>query len=201
MHSLPDIQIDIFKFIYIIYQELKRRNEIKIFKKIENMIKTCLLPQNMFYEKVSYYLDKNNNKIPKDKKIKRLVSNFYKTEALFKRNSSDITKYYFLDQNSINNFEDYDENDYLEEEDNINNQEEIENKIEENNKIIDEEVLVIKDEVFSEHLDALFCIFLDWTCDREISSKASETDIDIVIRNINGLELLSSLTTILENNK
>ena len=201
LHSLPDIQIDIFKFIYIIYQELKRRNEIKIFKKIENMIKTCLLPQNMFYEKVSYYLDKNNNKIPQDKKIKRLVSNFYKTEALFKRNSSDITKYYFSDQNSINNFEDYDENDYLEEEDNINNQEEIENKIEENNKIIDEEVLVIKDEVFSEHLDALFCIFLDWTCDREISSKASETDIDIVIRNINGLELLSSLTTTLENNE
>ena len=53
IHSLPEIRLDIIKFLYIIYQKsiLNNNNE---YLKIERMIKTCFLPQNMFYENKIY---------------------------------------------------------------------------------------------------------------------------------------------------
>ena len=50
IHSLPEIRLDIIKFLYIIYQKLVFQSNSEYFKRIEKMIKTCFLPQNMFYE-------------------------------------------------------------------------------------------------------------------------------------------------------
>ena len=50
IHSLPEIRLDIIKLLYIIYQKLLIHKKGDYFKKIERMIKTCFLPQNMFYE-------------------------------------------------------------------------------------------------------------------------------------------------------
>ena len=124
VHSLPDIRFDIIRFLYYVYHKLIRQNAIQNFKKIENMINTCLLPDKLFYENV----------------IK---------------------------------------------EENVN-----------------EEVLVIKDEIFSEYINGLFCILLDWICDREISLKKElEADFDIIIRNINGIEMLAALNSELKNSE
>jgi len=188
IHSLPEIRIDIIRFIYIIYQKLKRQNEMKIFKKIENMIKTCLLPQKMFFENVSYYTDNSSLELnDQERKTTQIPINIINNQKnLNKRTTSEINNYYFFDTNSINNICDNDEIDY----DSIKKQ------------IITEEVLVLKDEVFNEYLDAVFCVLLDWICDREINiQEGAETDVDIVIRNINGLEMLSALNSELKNSE
>ena len=208
MHTLPEIRIVIIKFIYIIYQKLKRQNEIKLFKKIENMIKTCLLPQKMFYENVSYYIEENtnnnnNNNNSHERKATLNLSNITNKNELNKRTSSEVNFYNFYDKNSINNLCEYDERDFEnniikeeEEEINTNKIEKNENNEKNNKQIINEEVLVIKDEIYSEYIDALFCIFLDWICDKEICLNSEvETDINITIKNINGLELLSALNS------
>ena len=188
IHSLPEIRIDIIRFIYIIYQKLKRQNEMKIFKKIENMIKTCLLPQKMFFENVSYYTDNSSLELnDQERKTTQIPINIINNQKnLNKRTSSEINNYYFFDTNSINNIGDNDEIDF----DSIKKQ------------IVTEEVLVLKDEVFNEYLDAVFCVLLDWICDREINiQEGAETDVDIVIRNINGLEMLSALNSELKNSE
>ena len=70
IHSLPEIRLDIIKFLYIIYQKLLQNNKGDYFKKIEKMIKTCFLPQNMFYENKTEINPKSknsDNKILKEK--------------------------------------------------------------------------------------------------------------------------------------
>ena len=187
IHSLPETRMDIIKFIYIIYQKLKRQNEIKIFKKIENMIKTCLLPQKMFYESIMYYADINlinNGHERKATQIFTQINNII-NKQYNKRTSSEINNYYFYDTNSINNINDNEDIDY-------------ENM---NKHFIKEEVLVIKDEIYNEYLDGLFCNLLDWICDKEINDDKTESDIDNVVRNINGLEILSALNSQLKNSE
>ena len=282
IHSLPEIRIDIIKFIYIIYQALKSQKEIKLFKKIENMIKTCLLPQKMFYEKISYYPETNeengneNNNIIENNENQDLdnenLNNNDENDTLEKIESSDMAQNNVKDENNNNNINDINNNENINEIDNENlndnvnennnendnenindyenNNEEHNNNIDNNNEneifndndnvneeddnendnandnenaneivnemdnenneikqeeiikekeskqIINEDVLVIKDELYNEYLDALFCNFLDWIFDKKISSvDETETDIDTVIRNINGLELLSALNS------
>ena len=161
---------------------------MKIFKKIENMIKTCLLPQKMFYENVSYYTDNSKLELnDQERKTTQIPINIINNQKnLNKRTSSEMNNYYFFDSNSINNIYDNDEIDY----DSIKKQ------------IITEDVLVLKEEVFNEYLDALFCVLLDWICDREINIQdGTQTDVDIVIRNINGLEMLSALNSELKNSE
>ena len=231
IHSLPEIRIDIVKFIYIIYQTLKRQNEIKLFKKIENMFKTCLLPQKMFYENISYYPETNdeneneNNNIIENNESQNLdeekLSNNDENNPLEKMESSNMAQNYIINENDINdndnnendiNDNDINENDIhdndMNDDENIienGNENENENNINEQETIIkekdsiqmiNEDKLVIKDEIYNEYLDALFCNFLDWMFDKEISSgDETETDIDTVIRNINGLVLLSALNS------
>ena len=402
IHSLPEIRIDIIKFIYIIYQSLKKQKETKLFTKIENMIKTCLLPQKMFYENISYYPEKNeengneNNNIIENKESQalddeKIYNNNDENNTLEKMESSDMPQNYIQDENNINNInineidneninENFNEidnenineinnenineidnenvneinnenineidnenineidnenvnenvneninenvnenaneninefdnenineidnendneninenvnenvnenaneninenvnenanenfNENINEFDNeninentneninknineidnenmdenvkdneINNEKDNENannndnenineinkenvdeivndneNVNENNRIeqeeiikekdskqiINENILVIKDEIYNEYLDALFCNFIDWIFDKKISSvDETETDIDTVIRNINGLELLSALNS------
>ena len=188
-HSLPEIRLVIIKFIYIIYQKLKRKNEIKNFKKIENMIKTCLLPQDMFYEKITYVNNIDNSYYKPRKTTKDLSQIPQKIDN--KRTASEIN-YCYNDLNSINNIGEDIEEEYIDNE----------KKKEEKMEVINKEVLVLKEEVYNEYLDATSCIFLDWTCDKEINIKAEEEDdidINIVIRNINGLEMLSAMNSEITN--
>ena len=293
VHSLPEIRIDIIKFIYILYQKLKRQNEIKLFKKIENMIKTCLLPQKMFYENISYYPQTNNenqndnNNIIENNEIKNIdeeklsnnnnqlenveSSNFEENnigdndnenandnvEGNINENNNDENNINIDNNDNADNIEnnnnvdddnanandndddmvnnntndnneniDYNINENINDnidenvdsnindnadnnineniDDNTNEKDIIEPEIinkneikeKESKELINEEVLVIKDEIYSEYLDALFCNFFDWMLDKEISSEDDmEADIDTFIRNINGLELLSALNS------
>ena len=51
IHGLPEIKIEILKLMNEIHQRLLVINKGNYFTPFENMIKTCFLPQNMFYEK------------------------------------------------------------------------------------------------------------------------------------------------------
>ena len=150
IHSLPEIRIDIIKFIYIIYQALKSQKEIKLFKKIENMIKTCLLPQKMFYEKISYYPETNeeneneNNNIIENNENQALddekPNNNDDNNTLEKIESSEMTQNYAQDENNINNINEIINNENINENDNvIDNENNInENDNENNNENINE---------------------------------------------------------------
>ena len=48
-HSLPDIRIDLLKFVYQVHLRLLSSKNTNTFKNFENMIKTCLLPDETFY--------------------------------------------------------------------------------------------------------------------------------------------------------
>ena len=246
------------------------------------MIKTCLLPQKTFYEKISCYRETNqetgneNNNIIENNENQDLdnenLNNNDENDTLEKIESSDMAQNNVKDENNNNNINDINNNENINEIDNENlndnvnennnendienindyenNNEEHNNNIDNNNEneifndndnvneeddnendnandnenaneivnemdnenneikqeeiikekeskqIINEDVLVIKDELYNEYLDALFCNFLDWIFDKKISSvDETETDIDTVIRNINGLELLSALNS------
>ena len=49
IHGLPEIKIEILKLMYEIYQRLVIINKINYFINFENMLKTCFLPQKMFF--------------------------------------------------------------------------------------------------------------------------------------------------------
>ena len=53
MHSLPDVRIELLKFVYQVHLKLIHTNNTNNFNVFEKMIKTCLLPDNMFYSKGS----------------------------------------------------------------------------------------------------------------------------------------------------
>ena len=59
IHSLPDVQFEILKLFYQIYQSLVSLNQKDDFKNFFKMMKKYLLPQNMFYEKGILVLDEN----------------------------------------------------------------------------------------------------------------------------------------------
>ena len=59
IHSLPDIRQDIISLIYQIYERAKKNTEYN-FQNLEKMIKTCLLPQEMFYAKKTDIINYNN---------------------------------------------------------------------------------------------------------------------------------------------
>ena len=48
-HSLPDVRYEILILMYFIFIRLIRLNKLAEFTSFEKMIKTCLLPQEMFY--------------------------------------------------------------------------------------------------------------------------------------------------------
>ena len=69
IHNLPDIRYDILTLAYYIHLRMVLSNNESYFEKFENMIKTCLLSQNMFYatkkESKSYLkeIEKKNQKV------------------------------------------------------------------------------------------------------------------------------------------
>ena len=86
IHSLPDIRFDIITFMNQVYNTLLETNKKHLFNTFIKMIKTCLLPQSMFYasklESETYLNEKhkkfeelyqNNNK--EEKKEENEISN------------------------------------------------------------------------------------------------------------------------------
>ena len=80
IHNLPDIRYDILTLAYYIHLQMVINNKENCFEKFESMIKTCLLPQNMFYatkkESKSYkklleQKEEENKKNEDTKKIQR----------------------------------------------------------------------------------------------------------------------------------
>ena len=53
LHSLPDIRISLLKFVYQVHLRLISTKNTSNFNIFEKMIKTCLLPDSMFYSKTS----------------------------------------------------------------------------------------------------------------------------------------------------
>ena len=51
LHSLPDVRVELLKFVYHVHLRLVSTKKANNFKIFEKMIKTCLLPNQMFYSK------------------------------------------------------------------------------------------------------------------------------------------------------
>ena len=70
IHSLPDVRIKLLKLIFQIHNRLVISDKINNIKTLNEMIKTCLLPEKMFYSEKKILLNKEDNiineKINKD---------------------------------------------------------------------------------------------------------------------------------------
>ena len=58
-HSLPDVRYEILIFINYFFMRLAKLNKIAEFSTFEKMIKTCLLPQDIFYMNVDKQINNN----------------------------------------------------------------------------------------------------------------------------------------------
>ena len=171
IHSLPDVRYDLLKLMFEIHTKLNIN-----FTNFEKMIKSCLLPQKMFYatEKESntlmnnnekYKSQENNNDIIENKNCDKNENNDIKEDNNIKEenNENDIIE----DNKNIN--EEKDNENKLEEEKNNNEEngetEEEKNNNEENGETEEdtEKELVIKDEFYIEYKDKLFKTFLLWS--------------------------------------
>ena len=114
IHSLPDVRYDLLKLMFDIHTKLKTN-----FNSFENMIKTCLLPQKMFYatyKETKAYLDEIE-KAEMEEKKKKIEEE--KNKNKFLRVSTIVTSK--LSCNNNNNKNNLDENDLPNKKFNIKN--------------------------------------------------------------------------------
>ena len=73
IHTLPDVRIELLKFVYEVHKRMILSKKTSNFKNFEKMIKTCLLPMKMFYSKklIKKQLPKKNKSKPKKKETKK----------------------------------------------------------------------------------------------------------------------------------
>ena len=95
IHSLPDIRLDIISLIYQI-NEISKIKKDKNFLNLEKMLKTCLLPQEMFYAKKTDIKNLNNEE---DFTLDDLIKN--KPEE---KNDKDNTNNNILDKRKSTGF-------------------------------------------------------------------------------------------------
>ena len=88
IHSLPDIRYDILSLAYYIHLQMVNNNKEDCFLKFESMIKTCLLPQNMFY--ATKKESKSYKKLLEQREIQKKRNENMKSFSFFKRGSSVI---------------------------------------------------------------------------------------------------------------
>ena len=126
IHSLPDVRQDIISLTFQIYEiaHLKKNNN---FQNMEKMIKTCLLPQEMFYAKKSEIIKYNNEE---DASLDDLIKNKKDETNSNKDNNNLIDKrkstgYLFQQKNKLiqNKLENINNN----QDDEINKQKKIKN--------------------------------------------------------------------------
>ena len=51
IHALPDVRIELLKFVYQVHLKMVSSKKNSNFQIFEKVIKTCLLPEKMFYRK------------------------------------------------------------------------------------------------------------------------------------------------------
>ena len=75
VHTLPDVRFELLRFVYLVHSRMISTKFNSNFRSFEKMIKTCLLPKDMFYRKkiIGQKQDKNvknnnENKIQETKK-------------------------------------------------------------------------------------------------------------------------------------
>ena len=68
MHALPDVRYKLLNFINQIHNKLVLYDKIINIKTLEGMLKTCLLPEKMFFHKKIKLQEKSNKDISKEKK-------------------------------------------------------------------------------------------------------------------------------------
>ena len=121
IHSLPDVRQNVIALIYQIYEKSKKTKYN--FENFEKMLKTCLLPQEMFYAKKEEMNDINESDITLDDLIKN-KKELNKNNENNNKNDSTIDKrkstgYLFKQKNKLihdkleNTNDDNDENNLL----------------------------------------------------------------------------------------
>ena len=75
MHSLPDIRIHLLKFIFQVHLRLISTKNTNNFKNFEKMIKTCLLPDKMFYSKTPSSSSSTSNKLSQSNNLNNKNNN------------------------------------------------------------------------------------------------------------------------------
>ena len=100
-YAFPDVRYEILKFMNIFFMRLVRLNKLDKFTTFEKMIKTCLLPEDMFYISKKEYEDlkykNNNNKINIDNKINAI------TKINDKKEENNEDKKNIINSNTISN--------------------------------------------------------------------------------------------------
>ena len=86
IHNLPDIRYDILALAYYINHQMILNNN-NTFEKFESMLKTCLLPQNMFYS-TKKELKESQKEIEKQQEMKKKEMEEIKKRKTVKRGSS-----------------------------------------------------------------------------------------------------------------
>ena len=107
IHSLPDVRIEILKFISQIHNRMILCKKTSNIETLEEMIKTCLLPENMFYSEKIIIKGKDNNIIINEEKEKQNETKVKEANEEDKNNSKneDYKKEYLQDEKYENNKE------------------------------------------------------------------------------------------------
>ena len=75
IHALPDVRYELLTFISQIHNKLVIYNKNSSIKTLEEMLKTCLLPEKMFFHKKILSQEKDNIKTELDKKNDEEIEN------------------------------------------------------------------------------------------------------------------------------
>ena len=120
IHNLPDIRYDILTLAYYIHLQMVINNKENFFEKFESMIKTCLLPQKMFFatkkESKSYKKvleQKEEEKENKQSEDLKNITNLKRGSTFLSTNIDNILKVKkgSLDKNANNAIEEIENSD------------------------------------------------------------------------------------------
>ena len=177
MHSLLEIRFEILSLIYEIHKRLTEihKGSPKI---LEKMLKTCLIPQNMFY------FPKKNPPPQKNEEKKEKIIN-----PNFQSNKDKISN--MLKERMQNNTNNINKVNNINMSNNINNSNKNEIKIEKKTN----EILIFKDDIYKNYKDKLISFFILWSLGKNVNSDFDSFDIkQTVIKNINILEILFNVS-------
>ena len=158
-HNLPDIRYDILTLAYYIHLQMSISNTEHLFEKFESMIKTCLLPQNMFYatkkESKSYkkILEKKEEQ-NKQKEDLKSITNLKRGSSFIPTNLESILKNDNILDKDAHNAIDEVENSDKESESDSENKKSSENEKEENDKKENDKKEDNREEILSNYLKA-----------------------------------------------
>ena len=152
IHALPDVRIELLKFLFQIHNKLVTFQKFENIETLERMLKTCLLPDKMFYDKKLPLLTENkiNETIPKKEEPKIEIQNKEENKNIEKNKKEDTPKN--VDKEEKKEKEETKKNENIKEEIKITEAIKEEKKEIENKKEIEPKKIEIKKE--EEHKDS-----------------------------------------------